>query len=258
MPSIIDSLILPPLFFFFRPGIIERSAIDGQKVYHGDLEKAMRTYIQDHQSEFVPEGVDPIALTQAVTEEAETPSATLEKPPGLTEEEERKKREHERNRRGLQWAWETLEGTYEVARRSTMGALELVQDAWEQSTATAILYFVIVILVFSNLWTLMRYSGGKRDDTTAVRNGLLRREEERERWVQGVVTALRDELGVAKANHHHHHPLPQAAVPLGMPLGTENWREEVAQLLRTLDAVDERVQTLRTMLKSTERLESVD
>lgn len=219
-------------------------------MYHGELEKAMRVYIQDHQSEFIPEGVDPAALTPELPIEPAAATSVQDKALELTEEEERKQREHERNRRGLQWAWDTFEGAYQVARRSTRGALELVQDAWEQSTATAILYFVIVILVFSNLWTLMRSGSGKQSDE-AIRKG-LRKEEEREKWVQGVVTALRDELGVTKVNQ-----VPQT-LPLGVPPASVNQGDEVAQLLRTLDVVEDRVRSLRTRLKSTEPLDSVD
>ncbi|GLB43560.1 putative protein with domain of unknown function (DUF4782) [Lyophyllum shimeji] len=231
----------------FIKGIIERSAIDGQKVYHADLEKAMRAYIKEHQSEFTPEGVDPAALNQAVTREVEPAPAVVEKPPELSDAEERKKREHERNRRGLQWAWDTFEGAYQVARRSTNGALELVKDAWEQSTSTAILYFVIVILVFSNLWTLMR--AGSREET-ALRKA-VKKEEERDRWVQGVVTALRDELG-SKASQ-----VPQA-VPTGMSAPVANWRDEVAQLMETLDQVEDRLRTLRRGLESVEELDAMD
>lgn len=230
-------------------GIIERSAIDGQKVYHADLETAMRGYIKEHQSEFVPEGVDPAVITLAETTKevasgaAETPSAGG----ADATEEERKLRERERNARGLQWAWETFEGASEVAKRSTRGALELIRDGWEQSSSTTILYFVIVILVLSNLWTLMRM--GSREE--AGRRKERGKAEERERWVQGVVTALRDELGVAKgamAGAEQLLPLPSA--------GT--WREEVGQLQKTLDAVESRVQTIRESLKSVEGLNSQD
>ena len=101
-------------------GIIEKSAIDGQKQYHTDLEKAMRTYIQEHQSEFLPEGVQAAAV--ADIEEAEALSTEVDL---LLDEkhtptlEELKQRERERNARGLQWAWDTFDGAYQVAIRST-------------------------------------------------------------------------------------------------------------------------------------------
>ena len=48
--------------FFIPLGIIEKSATDGQKVYHASLERAMRAHIKEHQSEFVPMGIDPSAI----------------------------------------------------------------------------------------------------------------------------------------------------------------------------------------------------
>ncbi|KAG6911287.1 hypothetical protein DXG01_002126 [Tephrocybe rancida] len=236
----------------FIKGIIERSAIDGQKVYHGELEKAMRAYIKEHQTEFIPEGVDPAIISQAAAAAAKEGAGAQDgaadgAPKELTEEEGRKLREKERNQRGLQWAWDTFDGAYQVAKRSTGGALELVQDAWEQSTSTTILYFVIVLLVFSNLYTLMR--SGKREDL-AVRKS-LRKEEEREKWVQGVVTALWDELGAAKTQQ-------ALSPPSGMPPVASTWREEVTQLLSALDTAEDRIRTLRSGLKSVEQLEQVD
>lgn len=238
-------------------GIIERSAIEGQKVYHADLERAVKAYIQEHQSEFVPEGVDPAVIT--ITEVA--PPATTETP-ALTKgtepltEDERKKREHERNQRGLQWAWDTFDGAYQVARQSTKGALELLKDAWEQSTSTAILYFVIVILVFSNLWTLMRM--GSREEVGRKKE--MRKIEEREKWVQGVVTALWDELASGKK------PLVGETVGLGPGLtqgGSPtalpgDWQKEVASLHTALDAVEARARVIRDSLGAVESLHTLD
>src|SRR6267154_4535219 len=101
-------------------GLIERSAIEGQKVYHSDLDKAMRMYIQEHQSEFIPAGIDPTAVAPV---EPLSPIVGLSKPSlgqvlGISDEDARKAREHERNRRGLQWAYDTFEGAYNVAQHS--------------------------------------------------------------------------------------------------------------------------------------------
>ncbi|KAI9066552.1 hypothetical protein FKP32DRAFT_1622291 [Trametes sanguinea] len=120
----------------FIKGIIEKSALDGQKTYHADLEKAMRAYIHEHQSEFVPEGIDVAAVEEAESAQqaAEAPSTPAPHTP--SDEEARKARERERNRRSLQWAYDTFDGAYTVAKRSTEGALELVRDAWDQSSST--------------------------------------------------------------------------------------------------------------------------
>jgi hypothetical protein len=153
-----------------HPGIIEKSAIEGQKTYHGDLQRAMRSYIQEHQTEFIPAGLDPATVAVAV---AVQPPAVPESPttgefrtgPQSEEaarKEREKEREQERNQRELQWAYDTFEGAFAVGRQSATGAIELIRDAWDQSTTSTILYFVIAFLVLSNLWTLTLV--GKREE----------------------------------------------------------------------------------------------
>jgi len=214
----------------------------------------MCAYIEEHSSEFVPEGVDPAAVSLAVTREIApvTPVGPEGTPP--SEEEERKRREYDRNRRGLQWAYETFSGAYQVAKQSTIGALELVKEAWEQSTSTTILYFVIVGLVFSNLWTISLV--GSREEQ--VKRKMLKREGEREMLVQGVVTALWDELGVAKGQAVGVAG-GQSVVPLPPSDGSVSWQEQVGQLLSTLDIVEDRVRNLRGGLQAIgEPLDVVD
>ncbi|KAH8836166.1 hypothetical protein DL96DRAFT_110451 [Flagelloscypha sp. PMI_526] len=133
----------------FIKGIIERSCIEGQKTYHNELDKAMRAYIQQHQSEFIPEGIDP-ALAEPTATAADAAPLTPLSPTSP----EGKQREKERNERAKQWAYDTFAGAARVAKDSTSGALDLIADAWDQSSSTTILWFVIVILVFSNLATL--------------------------------------------------------------------------------------------------------
>ncbi|KAJ3508624.1 hypothetical protein NLJ89_g5653 [Agrocybe chaxingu] len=262
----------------FIKGIIERSAIDGQKVYHGDLEKAMRAYIQEHQSEFLPEGVDvaAVALNEVVPEPELAPEAAADgKHPT---EEEQKQRERERNARSLQWAWDTFDGACQVAKRSTKGALELIRDAWDQSESTTILWFLIVILVISNLWTLMRMGSGRE---AASRKLEARKVEDREKWVQSIVTALWDELAAGKKEatiladnvlQHGPHGPSSAHVPAASPespvqqvlspplatAGSLSWREEMQQLQQTLDLVEERVKAIRANLSGLEKLDALD
>ncbi|KAI0095017.1 hypothetical protein BDY19DRAFT_902058 [Irpex rosettiformis] len=222
----------------FIKGIIEKSCIDGQKTYQQDLEKAMRDYIHQHMSEFVPEGVDP-----AVVEETEAAAAaaahTLEGANGgspeekLTEEEARASREKERNARGLQWAYDTFEGAMKVAKQSTEGAVELLKDAWDQSSTSTMQYFVIVLLVISNVWTLTMM-GGREE---AGRRKEIRRTEEREKWVKGVVTALWEELTTK----------PVAGWPPVRAQGGDV-KEEIAELTNILDKIEERVNVLRKSL----------
>jgi hypothetical protein len=262
----------------FIKGIIERSAIDGQKVYHSDLEKAMRLYIQEHQSEFLPEGIDPVVIDIAralpetiVTNGVELDSSTDQR----FTEYEFKQRERERNQRGLQWAWDTFDGAFQVAKQSTRGALELVRDAWDQSSSTTILWFLIVILTLSNAWTLMRI-GASRDE--ACRRLENRKVEEREKWVQSIVAALLEELPTGKGHvlaqtafqqqrqeslstvypmlgitHFDDHiSTTSVVIPVETPVTMVpgRWQEEVERLQETLNAVEQRVKDLRGSLIS--------
>jgi hypothetical protein len=226
-------------------GIIERSAIDGQKLYHGELDNAMRMYIQEHQSEFIPEGVDVAAVAPGEPDTAESVSKIAKPLSGPD-------REHERNQRGLQWAWDTFDGAYQVAKHSTSEALELVRDAWDQSTSTTILYFVIVILVISNLWTFMMI--GSREKAGKLKG--MKKMAEKEKWVQGIVKGLWDEMAAGKG------PAPPGIMPVhayidvaehsppSLPAlpSSGSLREEITELRKTLDLVEERVNKIRERL----------
>ncbi|KAI0830878.1 hypothetical protein BC628DRAFT_1408240 [Trametes gibbosa] len=234
----------------FIKGIIEKSALDGQRQYHVELEKAMRSYIHEHSSEFIPEGVDVAVVEEAETkQQAEVPHTPVPHTP--SEDETRKARESERNQRSLQWAYDTFEGAYTVACRSTEGALELIRDAWDQSSSTTILYFAIVFLVASNIWTLTlmnsREEVGRRKE--------MRKTEEREKWVQGVVTALWEELLTTRGNLGIVGP---AGGPPLMRSANPDWREELGQITGQLDVIEHRVREIREGLNQLERMDQLD
>lgn len=269
----------------FIKGIIEKSAIEGQKTYQTELVRAMRSYIQEHQTEFIPAGLDPAAVADAVKDPSSSPEAQA-LAGGVAGESDDKAREQERDQRGLQWAYDTFEGALSVGRQSAAGAIELLRDAWESqfspppssastgttstsssappSTATArylssssstILYAVIAVLVLSNLWTLTLVK--KRDEAAHRKDSPRTRPvEEREKWVQGIVTALWRELeagrqpgGASSSSSSSSSDGFQSPpiVPPGMRL-PEHWREEVAELGRALDTVEERVRAVRQSL----------
>ena len=193
----------------------------------------MRDYIHKHQSEFLPEGVD-VEEAEAVQVVSESPSTETQA--DVNDEQAQKIRELERGHRGLQWAYDTFEGAMKVARQSAEGALELLKDAWDSSSSTNLLYTVIVLLVISNIWTLMMM--GRREE--AGRRKEIKRTEEREKWVQGVVTALWDELTATKA---------AAGGWPALRSGSGDIKEEIAELNNVLDRVEERVQTLKRSLQ---------
>jgi len=227
----------------------------------------MRNYIHERQSECIPAGLDPAAVAEAVQEPSSLPAATA-MVGGLAGEGgddmmTPKTREPDRDRRGLQWAYDTLEGTLSVARQSASGAIELLRDAWDSqfsssstssSTSSApktstVLYAVIAVLVLSNLWTLRlvgKRDGDGDDDNNDDRKDHLRprQAEEREKWVQGIVTALWQELEAGRDQASRRPPIvPPATMQL-----PEQWREEVAELGRALDTVEERVRAVRQSL----------
>lgn len=206
-------------------------------MYHSDLDKAMRMYIQEHQAEFIPEGLDPTAVAPV---EPITPLAEVIGGPEMliSYREAREARERDRNRRGMQWAYDTLDGAYHVAERSTKGALELVKECWEQSSSTTILWFVIVLLVMSNVWTLALV--GNREEVG--RRKEMKRAEEKERWLQGVVAGVWEELAAERAR------AGGVSVPLG-PAPVGDIQAEVASMGKALDAVEQRVRVIRESLE---------
>lgn len=195
-------------------------------------------YIQEHQTEFIPEGLDPTAVAPV---EPITPLAEVIGGPELpiSAQEARKARERDRNRRGMQWAYDTFDGAYNVAARSTKGALELVKEAWEQSSSTTILWFVIVLLVFSNVWSLVLV--GNREEVG--RRKEMKRADEKERWLQGVIAGVWEELATERARVGGGLSVPLASAPVG------NVQAEVANIGKVLDAVEQRVRTIRESLE---------
>ena len=240
-----------------KTGIIEKSAIEGQRTYQRELDRAMRVYIQEHQTEFIPAGLDPASVVVAVEGDTAVPTTATGPVPQNEEaarKEREKEREQERNQRSIQWAYDTFEGAMSVGRQSTSVAIELIRDAWDQSSTSTILYFAIALLVLSNLWTLVLV--GQREE--AGRRKEVRRTEEREKWVQGIVTALWEELAAGRQpgtsslpsspqQQQQQQQQQHQSVPVNVQL-PESWREEVAEIMGALDAVEERVQLIRRSL----------
>ncbi len=209
----------------------------------------MRDYIHEHRAEFVPEGVDVAAVeeTAAIVTEVLVPQTPTR---AQSEEEVRKEREHQRNQRSLQWAYDTFEGAFKVARQSTEGAVELIDDAWDQSSSTTILFFVIAFLVISNIWTLTLM--GNREEVG--RRKEMRKMEEREKWVQGIVTGLWEEmlttrgtLGAGGAG--------SGVSPLAPRSPSGDMREELGAITTQLDLIEQRISDIRQSLKPLEQLE---
>ncbi|KAH7338826.1 hypothetical protein B0J17DRAFT_570838 [Rhizoctonia solani] len=129
----------------FIRSIIDKSATDGQKQYHIDLEKAMRSYIAAHRTEFVPDDVveDPEALAAA--------DVTIS--PENNTSQTKAERARETELRGLQWLLDTFTGAADVAKNSFWGAVDLIGDVTADLPGSTLLGVVVAILLISNIWT---------------------------------------------------------------------------------------------------------
>jgi hypothetical protein len=190
----------------------------------------MRAYIADHKVEFIPKDADGNAVEEAaaVLAHPTSPTTGVEV---MSSEDLRKAKEKERSQRGLQWALDTVEGTAKVAQQSFTGAIELIKDTWESSSTTAVLWFVVVGLVLSNIWTYFR--AGRIE--AAARRKLRTRPDEDIQIMVG--ESVRDAFRVFEE------------VVRGDGRSID---EEVAEVKRTLNGVDARVR------KVEERLASLD
>jgi len=133
-----------------------------------------------------------------------------------------------------------------VAKQSTETALELVGDAWDQSSSVTIPWFIIAILVISNIWTLLMVGG--REEVGRRKEAL--KMEEREKWVQGVVTGLWEEL-TATRKYSAGSGGGSAAPPLSPPvISHSDWKGEIKDLNKALDDIEKRVNNVRASLQA--------
>src|SRR5258708_5351096 len=147
--------------------MIEKGAMDGQRVYNVELEAAMRMYIHEHKTEFFPEG-EP---EEAVEEISAISATSIPVPEShLSPEEARKVWQRETEAKGLQWALDTLTGTWNVAAKSTSGAIELLCDIFEDTSRPTMVTVVIIALVISNIWTLVKFQNARYEQVALNRH----------------------------------------------------------------------------------------
>ncbi|KDQ10373.1 hypothetical protein BOTBODRAFT_494893 [Botryobasidium botryosum FD-172 SS1] len=177
----------------FVKSIIERSALDGQRTYHADLEASMRAYVLAHRTEFFPDGED--EETAATVENATSPTAedtSFQSPSAgggaRTPADDKRARLKETEQRGLQWALDTATGTARVAHNSFWGAIDLLGDLFESVVSTgagagsstpgvgavlgmlsSVWAWVVIVLVVSNVWMVVSLRGANKRETKAWR-----------------------------------------------------------------------------------------
>lgn len=150
-------------------GIIEKSAIDGQKQYHNALEQSMREYMKDHSSEFAMQGADgkPIPETESVEDISGTGGvgATNVEKSVLVQPDvaaARRKKEEE-DASAFQYALDRIitggkalgSGVWALVRwfGDILGGLPFGKDL--------ALVLIIGVLLVSNLWTYKALKGSK-------------------------------------------------------------------------------------------------
>ncbi|QRV80396.1 membrane protein [Ceratobasidium sp. AG-Ba] len=151
----------------FIKSIIDKSAIDGQKQYHTDLEKAMRSYIAAHRTEFIPDDV-----ADAADDSLAVGDTTIS-PENNTADSAQTKAERARatELRGLQWLLDTFTSASNVAKDSFWGAVDLIGDLMADLPGTTLLGVVVAILVISNIWTMLSLRDAKARVKLDARQG---------------------------------------------------------------------------------------
>ncbi|KZO91222.1 hypothetical protein CALVIDRAFT_521820 [Calocera viscosa TUFC12733] len=154
----------------FIRSIIDKSALDGQRTYHRDLERAMRNYISEHRGEFVAEGTAADTTPASPVEPITPPPEVLRAPSGVSTKDNANNRAKLDGMRGLQWVLDTATGTGQVARQSFWGAIDLIGDIIEDWNWTTVLALVVFFLIVSNVWTLLSLrQAATREELTRLR-----------------------------------------------------------------------------------------
>ncbi|GAA6005682.1 hypothetical protein JCM11491_003724 [Sporobolomyces phaffii] len=241
----------------FIKGIIEKSCIDGQKTYHTDLEKAMRSYITTHRNEFVEEGQsdgvgdddDDEDDDDGQDDEADRRSPAGDDPAGSSHAAA--------HHRSSSSSWVT----------AISAALEpVVEVVSDQSAKTLAVAAVLVVLVVSNLWTLSSGRGTaasvrpdeRRTPGTMAHyyggGGASSRRPGGEvvdpRTPDQVASAVRDVLQDYFQQQIKHEPLPSTPPPAPPPPPSEDggWQGEAEEIGKVLDQLEARIRGLRAQL----------
>lgn len=225
-----------------RSGIIERSCTDGQKTYYAELETAMRKYISDHRTEFLPEGIDAAAADQEAEQAALNPPATKEGPLQPTGEKP------VAASRGLQWALDTFEAATKVATDSISGLFDIVSDIVGGLTfsKTTVLGFVIALLIASNVYTILTV-GERRE--SGRRQAVERKETERERWVGDAVKAFMQVQQSLQVGGTAPPPQPPLPSPINSGQVALDAKVELDDLRNVVAALEERLVKIKSRLE---------
>ncbi|CED83409.1 Uncharacterized conserved protein, contains GRAM domain [Phaffia rhodozyma] len=156
----------------FIKGIIESSALAGQKSTHGDLEIAMRTYIADHRTEFHTEGVDDGDDLQESTlltidpgsnsGPADSSSAVHSNNLSSSGNDSSIQNHKDQERALLQYSFDLSVQSVFAALRAVSGIVQSILTALTDiSVRSGVMGAIVGILVISNIWTLVSLRGAR-------------------------------------------------------------------------------------------------
>ncbi|TIB97762.1 hypothetical protein E3Q17_03257 [Wallemia mellicola] len=200
----------------FLKGVIERSAIEGQKSYHRALESAMRKYIEEHANEFS----DTNLISQETVEREREGSSQLAEAAKMKEEEMKQSIQNNTSLLST-FLQHLLDGSFELFNRiirlvttifSALGALTI------SPSFTNSLYVLIFVLVISNAYTYFILTPYKSTSTLGKHNEPL------------IVDTIRSVVN--DAFKHHTHSQSDAQI-------------EIDQLNVALDRISNRLETLK-------------
>ncbi|KIR35675.1 hypothetical protein I352_01952 [Cryptococcus deuterogattii MMRL2647] len=229
-------------------GIIEKSAIDGQKQYHDDMKLSMLSYIQSHISEFLSPGAKPAIEQPSLPSPSRTTSAAGS---GITsagtasnEAQESAAAKARKERQDADW-WNLQAGIDSLVRGGqTIGeglkaCIDSVADMLFDNglSKQGILWILIVLLVLSNIYTYL-YADTSRSARGIQRGGEIRFSMERGQQQQQPSRSVYDE---------------QVAEAVRMVLSQQRTMmdpvKEAKDLLSILDSVEGRMSQLRDEIR---------
>ncbi len=222
-----------------RTDLIDKSAVDGQKTYHRDLERSMRSYMKEHATEFAREGGDGETISEeeaAAEQEAAVEASAADADDAIAAR--RKRGEDERN--NIQWAFDRIVGggknlfggiwSLVSTIIEILGDFPITKEMW--------LAILILLLLVSNIWTYVSLRNERMSDKSAMRSA--RRRQQRMGWGGGGV----EDGEIAQAVAEYFTRATVSSPP-----------QEAMQLTRMLEEVERRVEALKARMGSLDTLE---
>jgi hypothetical protein len=211
-------------------GIIDKSAIEGQKQYHNDLDKGMRAHMKAHPTEFFPEGTSS-EDADAANEAENLKLSDAEKYAAQT----RKNRQNQ-DYSALQGALDSVLSGFKAIFGGVGTAIESISDLLnlgDEGSKVVFLGILVLILVGSNIYTYIAWKPSSESME-------LRRYKRSGGQLEDGDLSETVRMLLRNAGHGSSPRRERDVSPMG----------EAEDLARILDQVAERTAALRDALKS--------